>query len=680
MSRFEDGLLPELSHVFKEAFKGDVIDWDLDDVRYQEFEFYSQGGHKDIYLCLDDRTGRRVAMAKLRQEDLSTKRESFIREARINAALQHPNIVPVYDMGEDDGIPWFTMKFISGKTLHEIIDELINGKDSRFHSLNDRLEIFLKVCDAVAYAHSIGILHLDLKPENIRINHYGDVLVCDWGLADIIPSECDEPLLDLSGFIEQDLKEVTLDGVIKGTPGYLAPEQTTLIKMRKGKHTDVFSLGALLYKILTYKCPFTSGTLKGILEKTARADFVKPRVYTDRLVPISLEAVCVKAMSLKSVDRYESVRDLQKEVRDFINGFVTEAENASLIKLLKTWIKRNKSLALFISFSVILSLGLMLSFVLNLKLEQRSAKMEADKLRIEAEYHKRMNKEAAPRFLEKATMAYNTFEFDDALNFCESTLEINPKLNGAWELKAKVHFVRNEFNLALAAFIKGNQKESKLSVLCQQYIKIKADDASPLILKDYLGLIKKVSNANLVRQFSNLVHYKIYNKMRLEDRIIFCREVLKMHNLRLKELNFSFDKESESLNVAHNPGLRTAICLQNFPAKHVDLSYTNIQNFICFRNQDLDSINVSNTAITEVNGLHNRHLKELDISHTSISNLIRLERIQNLQKINIAHTNVKNLYSIKKMKFLRVLIVHKGQFPKTALTELSNKVQIITVN
>ncbi|WDE99409.1 serine/threonine-protein kinase [Lentisphaera profundi] len=334
--------------------------------RYLEFEFYSEGAIKQIHTCLDMKTGRRVAMARMKDSSNTKRKESFIREARINAALQHPNIVPVYDVGLKNNMPWFTMKFIEGQSLGEIIEILKKGELSHFDNLTDRLDVFVKVCDAVAYAHSRGILHLDLKPDNIRVSEYGDVVLCEWGLADVIPSECDEPLLDVCSPSLEDFDEKTLDGTVKGTPGYMAPEQTGLIKERKGKHTDIFSLGALLYTLLTYEKAFSGESLKDVLDKTLKAEIPSTSESSD-LIPYALEAVYTKAMSKDIKDRYQSVKELQQEIRNFISGFSTHAENASFLKLMGYWVKRNQTLTAISSFASVLFLGLLIVSLINSK-------------------------------------------------------------------------------------------------------------------------------------------------------------------------------------------------------------------------------------------------------------------------------------------------------------------------
>ncbi|MCM8530373.1 MAG: serine/threonine protein kinase, partial [Lentisphaeraceae bacterium] len=158
---------------------------DLISERYVTLEKLAVGGMKEIYVCEDKSTGRSVAKALLKDKTNESAIEDFLREARVTASLQHPNIIPIHDIGKDDlGQPFFTMKLIEGQNLAEYIEEEGDSKN-----INERLDILIKICDAIAYSHANGVLHLDLKPENIQVSHYGEVLLCDWGLARIIGSK-----------------------------------------------------------------------------------------------------------------------------------------------------------------------------------------------------------------------------------------------------------------------------------------------------------------------------------------------------------------------------------------------------------------------------------------------------------------------------------------------------------
>ena len=199
-----------------------IIEKELRDVeeRYTSEEEIDKGGMKSISVVTDQKTLRKVAFARLLNSS-SKNRERFISEARLTAFLEHPNIVPVYDLGIKGDEPFFTMKMIEGESLEDVIADL-KIKPERY-SVSDRMQIFLKICDAVAFAHHKGVIHLDLKPANIRVGKFGEVIVCDWGLSKIIQDQEDQ--VDEDGLDPVIYNDITMDGMIKGSPGYISPEQ-----------------------------------------------------------------------------------------------------------------------------------------------------------------------------------------------------------------------------------------------------------------------------------------------------------------------------------------------------------------------------------------------------------------------------------------------------------------------
>ena len=189
--------------------------------RYGQPELIAVGGMKRILKVLDRHGNRHVAMARLHEDASDLLFDPFIREARLTALLEHPNVISVHDVGVDkEGQPYFTMDLKVGDGLDVVLQKALADGG---HPLSDRLDIFLKVCDAITYAHSRDVIHLDLKPANIQVGHYGEVLVCDWGLGKLIggTDEIDDDVL-----LNPDLlSEMTVYGQVKGTPGYMAPEQ-----------------------------------------------------------------------------------------------------------------------------------------------------------------------------------------------------------------------------------------------------------------------------------------------------------------------------------------------------------------------------------------------------------------------------------------------------------------------
>lgn len=358
--------------------------------KYKIKKVVATGGMKAIQKTTDRDTGRDVARAiilpQLEVENVNINR--FIQEARITANLEHPNIVPVHDIGvNSDGKPYFVMKLLSGETLASIISKLEDDDPGyvKKYNLHHRLEIFMKVCNAIAFAHSRGIIHLDLKPENIQIGEFGEVLVLDWGLAKTIGSiEENEPINPKSKARKRSKKiesleittssihdrigdstiDVTVDGIIKGTPGYMSPEQVHGKNAEKDEKTDIYALGAILYSLLTLQRPVEGETTEQLIWNAREGNIIPPTKRTpERMIPKSLEAVAMKSLAFKPEDRYQTVAELAYDIDAFIGGFATSAEKASLIKQAFLLVKRHKAVTLF-AFLLLITLFIFGSYVI----------------------------------------------------------------------------------------------------------------------------------------------------------------------------------------------------------------------------------------------------------------------------------------------------------------------------
>jgi len=334
--------------------------------RYKTLNRVGSGGMGEIIRCSDKTIGRTVAMKLMRKEDADNEvqRLRFLEEAQITGQLEHPNIVPIHELGQDEeGNLYFTMKMVKGRSLEELIWE--NKTGQRHVSLAQFLNIFLKICDAIAFAHAKGVLHRDLKPANIMVGDFGEVLVMDWGLAKITPaanggdssgvrtgtppsvnlgtidrsrySEDESPkspsdgdsslnLLDSVRSVRSQSRVVdTKFGEIQGTPVYMAPEQALGTTNLVDHRTDIYSLGAILYEILTFKRPIESGDLKEVLQKVADNEIIPPEKRVPlKKIPPELSRICMKAMAREPDKRYQSVRQLEKEINYFVESMAVQ--------------------------------------------------------------------------------------------------------------------------------------------------------------------------------------------------------------------------------------------------------------------------------------------------------------------------------------------------------------------
>jgi serine/threonine protein kinase len=303
-------------------------------------------------VALDEELHREVAFKEIqyRHADHPESRSRFVLEAEITGGLEHPGIVPVYGLGQyADGRPFYAMRFIKGDSLKDAIAAFHQadapGRDpgERTLALRKLLGRFVDVCNALAYAHSRGVLHRDLKPGNVMLGQYGETLVVDWGLAKVVgrteeaSTEEDRTLrpASASGSLE------TVAGTAIGTPAFMSPEQAAGRLDLLGPASDVYSLGATLFCLLTGQAPFAKGDAGEVLQRVQRGDFVPPRKVKPA-VPAALEAVCLKAMALKPGARYASVRALADDIDHWLADEPVAAFPEPILVRAGRWAKRHK--------------------------------------------------------------------------------------------------------------------------------------------------------------------------------------------------------------------------------------------------------------------------------------------------------------------------------------------------
>jgi serine/threonine protein kinase len=278
---------------------------DLGDTRYEVLEKIGQGGMGTVYRALDGRLNRPVAL-KVWRGAADGAQERMLREARVIARLEHPGIVPIHDAGLlPDGRVYYAMKLVRGRRL----DEAVSGSTD----LAERLRIFHKVCEAVAFAHAHGVLHRDLKPQNIMLGPFGEVLVMDWGTARE-GSAADPPRTGTAA-AGPGLLHHTTDGTVLGTPGYMAPEQARGEIAHIDARTDVYGLGGVLFFLLTGHPPAGAGTIPQF----------------DASCPRPLQAICHKALAADPAARYEGAADLGADVARFLDGLSVRAYPEGLL-------------------------------------------------------------------------------------------------------------------------------------------------------------------------------------------------------------------------------------------------------------------------------------------------------------------------------------------------------------
>jgi len=329
-----------------------VVSGPASEKRYSNLGEIARGGMGAIVKLLDNDIRRPVAMKVILGGGSAGSRqaqrervERFVEEAQVTGQLEHPNIVPVHELGLDaDGKVYFTMKLVRGESLEAIIDKLAD-KDMECrekYPLSHLLQIFLKVCDGVAFAHSKGVIHRDLKPENVMVGKFGEVLVMDWGLAKVKGRE-DSAKDELVATIRSE-KETgrSLAGEVMGTPSYMPPEQANGEIDRIDEKSDLFALGGILYKVLTHEAPYAGETVTNVLLRAVEGNVVSPGRRSPWLrIPRELESICLKAMAKEKGDRYPSAQDLIEDVRAFLDHRLVGAHRYGLVPRFVRFVQRH---------------------------------------------------------------------------------------------------------------------------------------------------------------------------------------------------------------------------------------------------------------------------------------------------------------------------------------------------
>jgi serine/threonine protein kinase len=345
--------------------------------RYTMVRLHARGGLGRVWVAHDDQIGRDVALKELLPELAASKtlQARFLREARITGQLEHPGIVPLYELiPSQDGRPCYTMRFVKGRTLSEAIKNYHQTRIEKTETnlgLRDLLTSFLGVCHAVAFAHSRDVIHRDLKGSNVILGDFGEVMLLDWGLAK--DSKSADPAADDAATPASETSVGalhTMAGQVLGTPAYMAPEQAAGEIDRISNRTDVYSLGVILYEILTGNVPFPGADTPAVLRQVLNEEPPPPRHF-NRMTPPALEAICRKAMAKRPEDRFASVEEMSGDIRHWLADEPVSCFRENRASKIRRWARRNRVL---VAALIGLELAGVLAFVggLTLYLVSRS--------------------------------------------------------------------------------------------------------------------------------------------------------------------------------------------------------------------------------------------------------------------------------------------------------------------
>ena len=636
--------------------------------RYRDAKKIAEGGMKYVYRCLDSHTDREVVMVKPKSAELN---ELFVREGRMTSFLQHPNIMPVYDVGlSDDQTPFFTMKEVLGEDMDKVL-----AKD---YVLANMIDVFIKICEGVNYAHSLGIVHLDLKPENVRIGHFGEVVVCDWGIAELGGELGQEG----ESFLDKDLSKVLKyirkgrGEEIKGTPGYIAPERFE--KQAPHSSNDIYSLAAILYEILTAQRPVQ---VRSVKERRITC----PDKLGSSFLPPSLVAICNKGLSPKPEERYLTTLEFLEDLRLYVRGYATAAEDASPLRVLKLLYLRNKGFFHLLLTSITLFTVMVVIFIINIEESRRLAIQEKEKAVAARDEIKLLNndlqeKEIARQKLLKLEskrqlmIAYNRLAKQQffAMNKAFAVAkQFDPENSGVLYFQGRQNLAEMKWQEAIAAF--AQMKHAKAVTLVETI-----KDLDTLALLEHMDELV----SHLDYPFSEYFLLNLMNKdLSLEEKVQAYRWYLKIQNrglahlpkVTVKPLEGGTEVILENERGVKNPGPIYLLKPIKVSLKNSGIIYPESLN----QCDSLEELSLSQTGVLGAGNLEIKTLKKLDISQTSSNDSYQFSGMPELEEINIANTRIKNLKGFAGLEKLKLLKLDASQEKavKTDLPELRYKIK-----
>ncbi|MDR0520658.1 MAG: serine/threonine protein kinase [Planctomycetaceae bacterium] len=342
---------------------------------------HQKGGMGRILIAYDSYLKREVAIKELHLEVAEDESivKRFVGEAEITAQLEHPGIIPVHRLGiyrTDEGqeLPYYTMKYVKGDTLQDII------KNYHQHPSREKLKYLIRrlisVSKTMAFAHSKGVIHRDLKPANVMVGEHEETLVMDWGLAKPLNQSGEDSYVSIIHSTRQSRPELTMVGAIVGTPAFMSPEQANADDHVVGPLSDIFSLGAVLYYLLTGQTPFSGRSTQEVLAKVREAVVVPPSSIKSN-VPHELEAVCLKAMAKLPHNRYQGAAELAEDLCCWLDGKPISAEKDTVKGKFYRWLRQHRSIstALSVILTAILTATLC-CFIMAKPAENKPAEMK----------------------------------------------------------------------------------------------------------------------------------------------------------------------------------------------------------------------------------------------------------------------------------------------------------------
>ena len=652
----------------------------------------ARGGMGVILSATDQTLDREVAMKVilLDAEASAEARQRFVREALVLARLEHPNIVPIHEMGRNaEGQLFYTMKLVKGRTLHAILKGIKEGDEAtvKHYTLDRLLTIYRKVCDAMAFAHHQRIIHRDLKPENVMVGEFGEVLVMDWGLAKHLDDQqhakteaARAPTIE--GFQElsdSQLAEggsgLTLDGSVMGSPQYMPPEQAEGRLADIGPHSDIYALGGILYTILTLRPPVEGRKVREVLDNVKSGRITPPTTYNvsrsggvklgggtvtdvgkitglphcpDGKVPASLSAVTMRAMAFKPADRYASVGQITADVEAYQGGFATSAEQAGALKQAALFIRRNKAASIGVA-AVLLIGG---TFGTKAVLAGRRATAALAELRA-----------TAPTFAAQATALVETQKFDEALEKLGFALKLDPD--------------NADYHLARANTLQALTRLTEAAESYRRVVELRGNDAAAKANRDLCEKLLSENGGNpaLAAPLKTKLLDAILAQKRQADAVPLSRELKRdtdtaetLIKTRLKAVAAQPGWDARKLNRLADgtfkldlSGLKVPdlAVLNGLPISDLSLGGFQGVDLTPLRQVPLRSLALGGCKGISLDGLRGMKLTTLELESSDVTNLSPLAGMP-LERLNLKACPVTDLTPLRGMPLQYLDLTYNG--------------------
>lgn len=637
----------------------------------------ARGGMGAILLTKDVNLRRNIVTKVLlnKKSKLATLR--FIEEAQITGQLEHPNIPPVHDLGiNKDNNVFFTMKQIKGETLLDIIKKIKKeGQDSNEkYSYKSLVSIIIKVCNALEYAHSKNVIHRDIKPENIMVGEYGEVLLMDWGLAKIIGAS--EEIEDLEGekvssVRSEDESSNTIAGTTAGTPAYMSPEQASGKLDKLDQRSDIYSLGATLFNVLSLDKPYKGSSVYELLNNVADGNMQELKGN----FPPELKAITLKAMAFNQEDRYQNIVEMENDLLNYQMGYSVSAKKDSALELLKKFYNRNKLLSIVtLSFLFIFICGSTF-FIISLQAQRNKVQIALNKAELaikqfEKEKTDRLidNKNSAPTYFVKAKNEAQVDKFNEAIKYMDTAIKYDPQNQEYLIYRGCLHLTVNNINNAIAdlSLIQNHPKQDLIIKILDI---LKTQNLSSLSEKNKLILSEICAELKLL-DVSQKLTSNIFKKLELwrnQLKSIWTKELFTLTFVN-NMVTFRIDNSKENLDLSPLKG----IPIQSLTIRDC----RNLTNISALENMPLEHLTISGCPLlTDISALKNKKLKYIFLEKLKVNDLSPLSNseLNSLTLKSVPVTTLKPILHLplKEIEFFDIYLTDKTELKPLPLETLT---------